>query len=68
MDYLGEGQQHLGELGIGAARYQILPFHTPTLIKVLRMVGLSLLPSTLVLTKNAKSLTHSCRGETRNLG
>ena len=38
------GHQNLGEIGIGAARYRMLPFHTPTVVKVIRIVGLSLFP------------------------
>ena len=37
------GQWNLGEIGIGAARKSMLLFHTPTIVKVLRIVGLSLI-------------------------
>ena len=38
-----EGDQNLGKIGIGVARYRMLPFHTLTVVKIiLRIVGLSL--------------------------
>ena len=38
------GQQNYGAIGIGAAIYGMLPFHTSTVVKVLRIVGLFVFP------------------------
>ena len=38
------GQRNYGAIEIGAARYSMWPFHTPSVVKVLRIVGLSLYP------------------------
>ena len=41
---LYRGERILGKIGIGAEREQMLPFHTPTVVNLLRIVGLSLFP------------------------
>ena len=38
------GQQNYGAIGIGAVIYGMLPFHTSTVVKVLRIVGLFVFP------------------------
>ena len=57
------GWRNLGEIGISAARYKMLPFRSPTVVKVLRVVGLSFFhPCALT---NAKSLTTVFRGASK---
>ena len=55
------GHRNLNEIGICAVRKKMLQFHTLTIRKVVRIVGLSFFP-TVVSSTSAKSLTPSFRG------
>ena len=59
------GQWNLGEIGRSAARKSMLLFHTPTVVLVLRIVGLSLI--TLTCLQEMQNCWHPQLGDNENL-
>ena len=58
-------QRNLDEIGMGAASKSMLLFHTPSVVKVVMIVGLSLI--TLMCLQQMQNCWHPQLGEQRNL-